>query len=186
LLQNVIQGLGANVGNTGDADAIRDLSGQLTGIFDPSMIEANIESGSNLAIQNYNNTTGADLNVLSQVIGSAGNSFAALTKGQGAANLSVQLADLANKTRLQGGQLQSQNLVSAIGGYGAASQAQGAPLQQLLAAIATLTGAETTGEQTQVYDLLNSMNSTVDFSGTEVTKGKSTPGLVPTVVSLFG
>lgn len=185
LLQGLIQTQGANVGaNYGDE--IVGLTQQLSGLFDPSMIAQNIEADQAFAIQNYQNTVLPDLNLLAQNIGSSGNSFAALAKTSGAAQLSTNLAKIAADTRLQGTQLQAGALGSAIQGYGAAAQAEQSPIQTLLALVSGLTGAETTGQTEQLYNLLNTTQQQTDFTGTEVTKGKSTPGLVPTVVSLFG
>lgn len=185
LLQGLIQQQGSGLG-TNFSDEISGLSGQLAGLFDPASIEQSIQADQASAVQQYNNTVLPDLNVAANVIGSQGNSFSMLTKAQGGAQLATQLAQIAAQTRLQGQSLQAGALTNAIGGYGAAAAAEQAPIQTLLSMIATLTGAETTGESSQIYDLLNTTNQQTDFSGTEVTKGKSTPGLVPTVVSLFG
>lgn len=185
LLQGVIQGLGANAG-VSYGDEISGLSSQLATLFDPAMIDHSIQADQASAIQTYNNTVLPDLNVAANVIGSSGHSFSMLAKSSGAAQLATQLAQIAAQTRLQGTQLQAGALSSAIGGYGAAAAAEQSPIQTLLAAISTLTGAETEGNTEQLYNLMNTTNQTTDFTGTEVTKSKNTPGLVPTIVSLFG
>lgn len=183
ILQGVIKQLAPGVaGGSPDADMIRQLSGQLATNLDPAAVQNNIDTSFAAAQQVFNQNQGAQISGLQQQIGSTGNSFAQLIEGQGDVELSTMLAKLASDIQLNASSQHAGELGAAIEGLGRATAVGESPLRQLLSAISTLSGAQTTqeSEATSLVDVI----SNIQKSGTSTTKGKSTPGVIPTIVSL--
>lgn len=170
-LQGVIQQLAPNVGQSADADLIRSLSGQLATNLDPALVEANIQAAQSAAIRNFDLNQGAQIRSLAQQVGSTGNGFVQGVMTQGNVDLSTMLAQLDAQTRLGAAGQRSADLSGAIQGIGAASQVGQQPLNQLLSAIATLTGART--EQNTSEQSLNDLIATMQQHSTEFTRGKT-------------
>lgn len=148
-LQQIIQTLSPTVGQSQDADMIRQLSGKLATNLDPAIVQANIDASQAAAIRNFQQNQGAQIAGLQQQIGSTGNSFAQIIQQQGNVDLSTMLAQIAAQFQLGAAGQRSADLSGAIAGFGAAGQAQSQPLQQLLAAVSTLSGARTQTDTNQ-------------------------------------
>ena len=183
ILKGVIGQLAPGVGaGSADADMIRQLSGQLATNLDPAAVQNNIQTSLAAATQVFDQRQGANIANVQQQIGSTGNSFSALIEQQGDVELSTMLAKLASDIQLNAGSQHAGELGAAIEGLGRATAVGESPLRQLLSAISTLSGAETTqeSESKSLVDVI----SNIQRSGTSQTKGKSTPGIIPTIVSL--
>lgn len=166
-LQGIIQNIAPNIGQSADADMIRALSGQLATNLDPALVEANIQSSQAAAVRNFNMNQGAQIKNFEQLIGSKGNTFAQIIANQGNVDLATMLAQIADQTRLGAAAQRSADLGGAIQGTAAAAQVGQQPLNQLLAAIATLTGArtETSMDQQNLSNTVNNLNQITDTQG---------------------
>ena len=182
-LQGIIQQIAPGVnGSSPDADMIRQLSGQLAANLDPAAVQKNIDTSLAAATQVFDQRQGANIANIQQQIGSTGNSFSSLIQQQGDVDLSTMLAKLSSDIQLNASSQHAGELGAAIEGLGRATAVGESPLRQLLSAISTLSGAQTT-QETEATSLVDVI-SNITKSGTSSTKGKSTPGIIPTIVSL--
>lgn len=174
-LQGIIQSIAPNVGSSVDADTIRALSGQLATNLDPALVEANIQASQAAAVRNFNLNQGAQIANFQQLIGSKGNTFAQQIQQQGNVDLATMLAQIDSNTRLQAAGQRSQDLSGAIQGTAAAGQVQQQPLNQLLAAIATLSGAQTTQQvdMNNLTNLVSNLTSRTDTTQSSKSRGFS-------------
>lgn len=174
-LQGVIQSIAPNIGSSMDADTIRMLSGQLATNLDPGLVEANIASSQAAAARNFALNQGAQISQFAQLVGSKGNTFVQGEMTRGNVDLATMLASIADQTRLGAAAQRSADLGGAIQGTAAASQVQQQPLNQLLAAIATLTGARTeqVTDMTSLSNLVSNLTSRTDTTGTSRSRGGS-------------
>lgn len=172
-LQGIIQTLAPGVGQSPDAEMIRTLSSQLATSLDPALVNANIKASQDVAIRNFQNNQGAQITGLQQQVGSKGNAFSQIIQSQGSADLATLLAQIDTQGRLGFAAQNSANLGGAIQGFGAASAVQRSPLQDLLASIATLTGARTeqTTQQNSLSNLISNLTSRTDTQGTSKSRG---------------
>lgn len=178
-LQGIIQQIAPQVGQSADADIVRQLSGKLAGNLDPALVTANIQAAQTAATRNFNVNQGAQIANLQQQIGSKGNTFSTLVAGQGQADLAGILQQIATQGQLSASAQQSSNLAGAISGFGSAGQVQAEPLKQLLAVVSSLTGAETkqNSTSTSISDLISNLvsNTTGKTSSQGFNVGLSLP-----------
>lgn len=174
-LQGIIQTLAPNVGQSADASMIRQLSGQLANNLDPSLVNANIKAAQDVAIRNFNLNQGTQISNLQQLVGSKGNGVSQQVASQGNADISALLAQIDAQTRLQASGQRSADLSGAISGFAGATQVGQAPLNQLLASIATLTGARTeqNTNQTSLSNLIAALTSNQKSTGSSKSFGFS-------------
>lgn len=174
-LQGIIQTLAPGVGQSPDAEMIRTLSSQLATSLDPALVNANIKASQDVAIRNFQNNQGAQIAGLQQQVGSKGNAFSQIIQSQGNADLAALLAQISTQGQLGFAAQRAANLGGAMQGFGAASQVAQGPMNQLLAAIATLTGARTeqTTQQNSLSNLISSLTSRTDTTGTTKSRGFS-------------
>lgn len=172
-LTSLIRGLAPAVGQSLDADAIRSLSGQLATNLDPALVEANIKASQAAATRNFNLNQGTQIANFQQQIGSKGNTFSQLLETQGNVDLATMLAQIDTQARLGASQQRSSDLSGAIQGRAVASNVAASPLNQLLAAVATLTGAQTTQQvdMTSLSNLLSNLTSETQSKGTSKSSG---------------
>lgn len=172
-LQGIIQQIAPTIGQSADADMIRALSGQLATNLDPALVEANIASSQAAAVRNFNLNQGAQIKNFEQLIGSKGNTFSQIIQNQGNVDLATMLAQIADQTRLGAAAQRSADLGGAIQGTAAAGQVEQQPLNQLLAAVATLSGARTEQQvdMTSLQNLISQLSSRTDTTGTSKSRG---------------
>lgn len=171
ILQDTIGTLaGAFNDGSQDAMAIRNIAGQLQQNTDPTAVNDMVFASQEAAKQNYAANQGAQIMQLQQVVGSKGHSYSQLIQNMGNADLSTQLAKIVADIRLNAKSQHATELASAMGAYATASQVEQNPLQGLLSAIASLTGAKTE-TQTEESQLAN-MFSTMLTKGSSTTKSK--------------
>jgi len=160
ILQDVIGTLvGTFSEGSADAEAIRALSGQLAQNTDPNAVNEMVNASVAEAQRQFSLNQGAQINQLQQLVGGKGNSFSQIIQNQGNVDLSTSLAKIIADIRMGASSQHATELASAMQGYAGAADASQAPLQQLLAAISTLTGArtETQTEESQIMEVLSSM-----------------------------
>lgn len=174
-LQGIIQTLAPGIGTSPDAEMIRTLSQQLSTSLDPALVNANIKASQDVAIRNFQNNQGAQIAGLQQQVGSKGNAFSQIIQNQGNADLATLLAQITTQGQLGFAAQDAANKAGAIQGFGAASQVQRGPLQDLLGAIAALTGARTESEtqQNSLSNLMSVLSSRTDTKGTSKSRGFS-------------
>lgn len=158
VLQQLVQSLGGNVGQSADADAIRMLTKRQTELNDPGDVEAQIASTQAEAKRQFKQGTASSIAQVQQQIGSRGNSFSALLEEQGQVDLATSLAKVASDIRANAKNQEASNLANAIQGISTAAQVGQMPLETLLSAISVLKGATVETGQTQVSDQSQSSN----------------------------
>jgi len=188
MLKSILPGLVSDVGGaTADAGAIRGIVSKLAGGSNQDLVNAQISSSQAEAKRQFGIGEGAQIAGLEQQIGSKGNSFSQLLEQKGNTDLVTSLTAISDQARLDASKQSSADLGAAIAGSSAAAAADQAPLQQFLATIQALTGAQTTQATsgTQVSDVSGQATGVSNTSTVGKTKGSSstTQGLFPSLLS---
>jgi hypothetical protein len=193
LLTSLIGNYAGQLGDTGiDAETMRNLASQIaTTSSDTTAMDASIGASQQEAKRQFGLNEGKQIGLMTNQIGSKGNTFAQLIAAQGEGDLQSQLAKIVSDTKLQEQQTKIAGLNTAASVTGAAGQIgideANAPLQRLL----SLISAREAGQTTETVDMTTLMKSLETGSGTSDTIGNqsSSPsmiGALQQIINLFG
>lgn len=187
LLPGLSQGITGN-GTSQDVSGIRGISSQLMQRASPDTLDAQISAVTKAAQRNFALGEGQQIAQTQQAIGSVGNSFSQQFAQQGNIDLSTQIgtviAQMMQQDRVAGDQELSTSLDALVKAGSLNNQNQQAPIQNLLAVIDILKGANVSSQQESVGNINQVGTADINQVSSSFTKKKDSPGLLGTLKQL--